>query len=348
MHDNHFFLPPEWSPQSAILLTWPNQTTIWADMMDEIDVVFVNVVVQVAKRQRVVITCYDETHQDHILKLLKEANANLKNVFIYQVKSNDIWVRDHGPLTVLHADKPILLDFTFNGWGNKYPAEEDNELTRNLHRLDGLGQSALQTIDMVLEGGAIEVDGKGTLLTTTHCLLSPNRNPHLTKEQITEQLKKILGVNRILWLEHGALEGDDTDGHIDTLARFTDPHTICYVTCSDKNDPHYADLKRMEQELQSFVDYQGNPYRLIPLPFPKARYAKFDGRRLPATYANFLIINDAVLVPTYDDPSDDEALKTIAACFPERQIIPITCTSVVEWYGSLHCMTMQLPRELAL
>lgn len=236
-----------------------------------------------------------------------------------------------------------MLDFTFNGWGNKYPATADNNLTRNLFQQKAFSETPLTSIDMVLEGGAIEVDGEGTLLTTKSCLLSPTRNADLSLSQIEENLKKYLGIERILWLEHGALAGDDTDGHIDTLARFIDPHTICYVKCSDPQDTHFQTLQAMENELRAFRDYQGNPYRLIPLPLPKPIYADFDGRRLPATYANFLFVNDGILVPTYDDAANDEAFYILAECFSDREIVTMPCLPVVQWYGSLHCMTMQLP-----
>lgn len=339
-----YTLPPEWSPQSGVMLTWPHRDSYWVDTLNAIDSVFTETALQIALRQKVLITCLDTNHELHVKTLLKKAGVDMPQVTTHIVRANDIWVRDHGPITVLQDEKPLLLDFTFTGWGYKYPAEHDNQLTRNLHTQQAFSNTPVKTIDLALEGGGIETDGEGTLLVTKSCILSKKRNPLLTQDQIEHCLKESFGVNRILWLEHGALEGDDTDGHIDTLARFTDPHTICYVTCSDEKDPHYAMFQAMEQELRAFKDFQGNPYRLIPLPWPKPRYADYDGRRLPVTYANFLIINDAVLVPTYEDPVDEEALATIADCFPDRQIVAIPSLPVVQWYGSTHCMTMQLPR----
>jgi agmatine deiminase len=337
-------LPPEWAPQSAVMLTWPHQESYWVDTMASIDQVFTQTALEIARRQKVLITCLNEAHELHIRHLLQEAGTNLEQVAFFQVRANDIWVRDHGPITVLDHGKPVLLDFTFTGWGYKYPAEHDNVLTANLQAFNAFPDITLQKIALALEGGGIESDGEGTLLTTTSCLLSKKRNPTLSKEDIENTLMEAFGVNRILWLENGALEGDDTDGHIDTIARFTDPYTICYVACDDKNDPHYETFQALAHELNTLKNFQGEPYRLVPLPWPKARYADFDGRRLPVTYANFLIINDAVLVPTYEDAKDSEALAIIAECFKDREIIAIPSLPVVQWYGSIHCMTMQLPR----
>lgn len=345
---NHY-LPAEWQTQSAVMLTWPHEQTIWADTLPEIDAVFVRVAKLITERQKLIITCASANHQQHVKQLLKNADVQLEQVKMFLALSNDIWVRDHGPLTTINAEqKPLLLDFIFNGWGEKYPAENDNLITFSLHAQHAFGNAKLRSLDMVLEGGAIEVDGQGILLTTSKCLLSPSRNPTKSKDEIAHALKEWLGIKKILWLDHGYLAGDDTDSHIDTLARFTDGNTICYVSCNQKDDEHYAAFKAMEEQLKTFTNLAGHPYRLVSLPFPKARYAAFDGRRLPATYANFLIINHAVLVPTYDDPSDQEALAILAACFPDREIIGVNCLPVIEWYGSLHCMTMQLPEGVLL
>ena len=344
INDMTYFLPPEWAEQSGVMLTWPRRDSYWADTLNAIDAVFTETALQISIREKVLITCADTDHELHIRTLLKKAGADLQQIQIHTVKANDIWVRDHGPITVMKEGKPVLLDFTFTGWGYKYPAESDNQLTRELHAKNAFGHTPIETVALALEGGGIEVDGQGTLLVTKSCILSKIRNPDMTQDEIETSLKTAFGIHRILWLEEGGLEGDDTDGHIDTLARFTDAKTICYVACDDENDAHYASLKAMEKELQAFKDYEGEPYRLIPLPWPKARLADFDGRRLPVTYANFLIINDAVLVPTYDDPRDEEALVTLSECFPDREIIAIPSLPVVQWYGSIHCMTMQLPR----
>jgi agmatine deiminase len=339
---NQYSLPPEWAPQSAVMLTWPNAENAWRPSLEAVEQSFIAIAKAVVCEEDVLISCLSEDHVQHVKKSLEKANVQMHAVKLYAVLSHDVWARDHGPLTVTNAQHSKLLNFTFNGWGNKYPAERDNALTEGLHRLGAFNQHELQTIDLVLEGGSIEVDGQGTLLTTRSCLLSPARNPHLTEKQIESQLKDLFNVQRILWLDHGYLAGDDTDGHIDTLARFTDPQTIAYVTCDDPNDEHYDTFQKMEVELRNFKDYQGNAYRLVPLPWPKAKYSE-EGERLPATYANFLIINNAVLMPTYDDTADKIALQQLEKCFPDRKIVPIPCRNIIEQYGSLHCVTMQLP-----
>lgn len=339
-----YTLPPEWATQSGVMLTWPHNKTIWADTLNDIDAVYVQVAAAITPREKLIITCFDESHRTHIQYLLQQATIDLTQVSCFIAPSDDIWVRDHGPICVFNQHHPYLLDFTFNGWGNKYPSDNDNQLSSSLLKQKAFNKTELHTIQMVLEGGAIEVDGHGTLLTTSSCLLSTSRNASLDKMTIEEKLKQLLGLNRILWLDHGYLAGDDTDGHIDTLARFIDPHTICYIQCTDSTDEHFDALAKMEAQLQTFADYQGNPYRLIPLPWPTAQFAHYDGRRLPATYANFLIINGAVLTPIYNDPADKLALKIMADCFPNREIIPINSIPIIQWYGSVHCMTMQLPQ----
>lgn len=339
-------LLPEWALQSAVMLTWPHEDTIWADMLDDIDAAFVEISAAIVPNQSLIITCYHAAHQKHIQRLLLKAGVNISKVHCYIAPSDDIWVRDHGPVTIIDKHSPCLLDFTFNGWGNKYPAEHDNQITHHLHQQHAFGHTPVKNINMVLEGGSIEVDGSGTLMTTNHCLLSPERNPNMNQDEIENTLKDLFGLKQILWLDHGYLNGDDTDGHIDTLARFVNSHTICYVQATDKNDEHYDELNKMEVRLKTFRNHEGRPYQFIPLPMPRACYAKIDGRRLPATYANFLIINHAVLVPVYNDPADDEALKIFAGCFPDRKIIPIHSLPIIQWNGSVHCMTMQLPEGI--
>ena len=336
------YLPPEWAPQSGVMLTWPHTHGDWAGRLASVETVFVAIAQAVSRRERVVISCYDNAHREHVENRLRAAGVELTRIVLRVVASNDTWARDHGPITVLCQNEPTLLDFGFNGWGGKYPHELDDIITRRLHETDAFGHTPLQRVDLVLEGGSIEVDGSGTLLTTTRCLLAPTRNPKLRRERLEATLKELLGVNRILWLQHGYLAGDDTDSHIDTLARFCDAHTIAYVACDDPADEHYAELTAMEQELKQFRAADGAPYRLAPLPWPRAKYNE-DNERLPATYANFLIINGAVLVPTYDDPADAVALARLKDCFPDREMVAIDCLPLIYQYGSLHCVTMQIP-----
>lgn len=339
---DHNYLPAEWEPQDGVLLTWPHAHSDWAPLLPEVEPVFIEIARQIALREQVIISCYHDAHVDHVRRRLEQAGVNLKRAHLYIVPSNDTWVRDHGPITVYQNNVPTLLDFTFNGWGGKFKADLDNQVTRHLHSLGAFGVTAMQTLDMVLEGGGIETDGAGSLLTTESCLLSPQRNPNLNKHQIEECLKTLLGMERVLWLKHGQLAGDDTDGHIDTLARFCDEQTITYVACDDPRDEHYVELQAMQAELKALRTREGKPYRLVPLPWPQAKFSD-DGKRLPASYANFLIINGAVLAPTYDDPADAEVLVRLRTCFPDREVIDIPCLSLIKQYGSLHCVTMQLP-----
>ncbi len=308
-------LPAEWESQDAILLVWPHERTDWSPMLAEVRHTVQTIIEAIERFEPVILIRSDK----------------------WDLPTNDTWVRDFGPITIEENGRPVLLDFTFTGWGGKFAAEKDNAVSRKLHAAGAFGTTALRTVDLILEGGSIESDGQGTLLTTTECLLNPNRNPHLSREQIEEQLKSELGVSTILWLEHGHLVGDDTDAHIDTLARLCPGKTIVYVACDDPADEHFASLKAMEQELEQFSDY-----RLLPLPWPGAKYDS-EGHRLPATYANYLVINGAVLVPTYNDPADSLALEVIGKAFADREIIGIDCSTLILQHGSLHCMTMQIP-----
>lgn len=335
-------LPAEWAPQGAVMLTWPHSEGAFGPMLDEVEEVYLAIARAVIPHERLLVACHHEAHRAHIAARLKAAGIDLARIILAIAPSNDVWARDHGPLTVLRDGTPVLLDFTFNGWGRKYPAQLDDAITRTLHAQGIFGATPLETIPLVLEGGSIESDGAGTLLTTRHCLLHPQRNPHYDCVGLEALFAQWFGTRRVLWLDKGQLEGDDTDGHIDTLARFCDERTIAYVRCDDPADSHYPELRAMEAELQALRTADGQPYRLVPLPLP-APIHDTEGRRLPATYANFLIINDAVLVPIYGDTQDDEALRRLAGCFPDRTLVPIDCVPLIHQYGSLHCITMQLP-----
>lgn len=258
--------------------------------------------------------------------------------------SNDTWARDHGFISLVDDQGGRrLLDFRFNGWGEKFPAELDNAINRRLYDEGRINGEYIDCLDFVLEGGSIESDGRGTVFTTSCCLLAPHRNQPMTKEQIEARLKKALCAERVVWIDHGSLTGDDTDGHIDTLVRVCPDDTLLYIGCDDPQDEQYEGLKRMEEQLKTFRTLEGKPYRLVKLPLP--RPIRFEGDRLPATYANFLVINGAVLCPTYDQPDlDAEALRLIGQAFPDREIVGIDCRSIIKQHGSLHCCTMQYPR----
>lgn len=332
-------LPAEWHPQDGILLAWPHEKTDWASVLPQVEPVFLHLATTISRYEQVLIATADP---DSLAAKLENFGATMTAITLAQVPFDDTWCRDFGPITILANGVPRLQDFVFNGWGNKFFAEQDNAVTGEL-RQQNLFAAPVDDRSLVLEGGSIESDGCGTLLTTSHCLLNPNRNPDLSKEQIERELRETLGCRRILWLHHGHLLGDDTDAHIDTLARFAPNDTILYVACDDPGDEHYPALSRMADELAAFKTTAGQPYRLLPLPWPAAQFDA-EGQRLPATYANFLIINGAVLVPTYGDPQDDAALATVGAAFPDREVIGIDCSAVILQHGSLHCLTMQLPQ----
>ena len=334
-------LPAEWAPQDAVMLTWPHAGTAWRPWLAEVERVLCEITRHIAAHEYVLIVAHDETHRAHIAALLRDSGINLNRIQLFIAPSNDTWARDHGPLCVFENGRPLVLDFAFNGWGNKFSAVLDNQITRTLAAQNAFN-APLRSFEFVLEGGSLESDGLGTLLTTRRCLLSPQRNPAYSQTDIEHFLRETLGVTRILWLDAGYLAGDDTDSHIDTLARLCDEHTIAYVRCDDLEDEHYTELHAMENELHALRDAQGNPYKLVALPWPRAHYSD-EGDRLPATYANFLIINGAVLMPTYADPNDDVARRALQACFPDREIIGVDCRAIIRQYGSLHCLTMQIP-----
>jgi agmatine deiminase len=333
-------LPAEWEAQDAVLLAWPHEQTDWHRRLPEVQQTFLAIIRAICHSEIILLAVHDRAK---VGRQLREARINLKRVRLYQLPYNDTWARDFGPLTIQNGQTLQLLDFTFNGWGNKFGAEQDNLVSRRLSALGAFGATALRSFDLILEGGSLESDGAGSLLTTSACLLEENRNPLLSKDQLETELKIRFGADQVLWLEQGALQGDDTDSHIDTLARFAPANTILYQACEDPNDEHYAVLAAMRDQLGDFCNSAGERYKLLPLPWPSACYDE-EGGRLPATYANFLIINGAVLVPSYNDPADAEAARVIQRAFPERQVISINCRPLIEQHGSLHCVTMQIPR----
>lgn len=324
-------LPAEWEPQWGVQLTWPHANTDWAPILDEITTTYKEMAREIAKHENLLIIAPEGEDLSPITSHL------------LPLKSNDTWARDHGFITLVDDEGHArLLDFCFNGWGEKFPADLDNALNRKLYDNGKVEGEYVDCLDFVLEGGSIESDGKGTVFTTTGCLLAPHRNQPMTKAEIEERLKRELHANRILWINHGNLTGDDTDGHIDTLVRICPNDTLLYMGCDDPNDEQYKELRLMEEQLKTFRTIDGQPYRLMKLPMPRPIYD--EGDRLPATYANFLIINGAVLCPTYAQPDlDAEALKVIGEAFPDREIVGIDCRSIIKQHGSLHCCTMQYP-----
>lgn len=333
-------LPAEWEVQDGVLLAWPHADSDWRDNLEAVARVFTEIARTISRFERVLIVA---PKIEPVWAQLDRSGVDMRQVTLHRMPTNDTWARDFGPITVLEDNVPVLLDFGFNAWGLKFAADLDNRITGHLARLGAFGITTVRIPGLILEGGSIESDGAGTLLTTSQCLLSPNRNPHLDRQGIEQALGSLLGAHHVLWLENGYLAGDDTDAHIDTLARLCPGDTIAYVQCDDPADEHAAALMAMEAELRAFRTAGGRPYHLIPLPWPRPCYAE-DGHRLPATYANFLLINGAVLVPTYAVPQDAAALKILAEIFPDREIIGIDCLPLIAQHGSLHCVTMQIPR----
>jgi len=331
-------LPAQWEEQEFVQLVFPHKDTDWNEYFDEAINTFVNIAKIIASYQKCLIVAKELAYVKSLF-----TNPKIKrNLIFTRIDSNDTWSRDFGGITVSKNGTMTILDFKFNAWGKKFPYKLDNQITQQLKFKGLLKQYKHESIAFVLEGGSIDSDGEGTILTTTKCLMEKNRNPNLTKYSIEKQLIDSLGAKRILWLNHGALIGDDTDSHIDTLARFVDKNTIVYQSSDNKNDENYQELKNMEDELKTFKTSEGLPYKLIALPYIEPKY--YQEERLPATYVNFLIINGAVLVPTYNDKNDNKVLNIFKKIFPKRDIVGCDCTTLIKQHGSLHCVTMQYPK----
>ena len=335
-------LPAEWESTGAILLSWPHKDSDWAYMLNEVTQCYINIVEAITQETNVIIVAPDI---EIPRKCLKHINQSL--ISYYKIPTNDTWARDFGVITTCDNDENYILnDFQFNGWGLKFASNKDNLITRTMIEQKAIKGIYNNCMGYAFEGGSIESDGKGLLLTTSECLLSPNRNGDLLKNDIEEYLTKVFGATKILWLDYGFLEGDDTDSHIDTLARIAPNDTILYVGTADKNDIHFEALNAMKQQLMQFTTLNGNHFNLIELPLPDPIYDE-DGCRLPATYANFLIMNKSVIMPIYNQPQKDLlATQIMQIAFPNHKIITVDCNALIKQHGSLHCVTMQLPKEI--
>jgi agmatine/peptidylarginine deiminase len=332
-------LPAEWETSHAVMLTWPHHQGDWAESFEAIHNCYLGIVSAIQPYANIIISAADEALAEDI----RQDIGDIENISIFIVPSDDTWARDHGPITVYENDEPVLLDFVFNGWGNKYPSENDNRITLLLYNSDAFPGYDYQQVDFVLEGGSIETDGMGTLLTTSSCLLAATRNTGMNQAEIEDVLEDRLGLVNFIWLEHSELAGDDTDGHIDMLARFLNPQTIAYTACNNRDDANYASLAGLKAELEALRNDDAAPYTLVPLPMPAPIFNK-QGLQLPASYANFLILNQAVLVPTYGVPEDESTLATLRLHFPKHVVTGVPCRSLIEQFGGLHCATMQLPQ----
>jgi agmatine/peptidylarginine deiminase len=344
MTDQSLRLPAEWEPQSAVLIAWPHAGTDWAERLSEVESTYVALAAAVTRFQPLIIVVPDLALHAHVEGLLQEAVVDLTRIRFVELAYDDTWLRDSGPITLKGSNTGFqLTDFRFTGWGGKFGAEQDDALIAGLVDAGIFGSAAHRRIDWALEGGGIESDGEGTVLTTWRCLVQ--RHPEQSREEMSAILRDSLNASRILWLDFGYLEGDDTDAHIDTLARFAPGERIVFQACDDPADPHYDELQRMAAELAALRTADGRAYTLHPLPWPSPVIDA--GRRLAASYANYLIVNGAVLVPAYGDRADAEAARIIGLAHPDREIVQVPCRPLIWQNGSLHCITMQLPAGLA-
>ncbi|HEY4555706.1 MAG TPA: agmatine deiminase family protein [Lysobacter sp.] len=342
MNPTQMRFPAEWEPQSAVLIAWPHADTDWADRLADVEDTYIALVAAITRFQPAVICVADDDIEAYARARLSSARIDMGRVRFVTLPYDDTWLRDSGPITLRMGERFRLLDFRFTGWGGKFEASRDDRLVEGLEQAEVFAAAERQAIDFALEGGAIDTDGEGTLLTTWRCLAE--RHPGLDRDTLSTKLANWLAQDRVLWLDHGYLEGDDTDAHVDTLARFAAPDAIVFQSCDDPSDSHFEELQAMAAELAALRTRDGRPYRLFPLPWP--RPVLDDGRRLAASYANFLIVNGAVLMPAYGDEADAAAQAVLAEAFPEREIVPVPCRSLIWQNGSLHCITMQLPQGL--
>lgn len=334
-------LPAEWDEQSAVMIAWPHVGTDWAVNLADVESTYVALTHAITGKQHALIVVADSALHTHAQTRLAAAGVDMRRVRFLLADYDDTWLRDCGPITQRDGDRFRLLDFRFTGWGGKFGASRDDLLIGALHAQGVFPSAVHERIDFALEGGAIEVDGRGTLMSTLICL--HQRHPQLSPDELQEKLGAIFNVAQVVLLQSGELQGDDTDAHIDTLARFAPDRTIVFQACDDASDPHHASLTAMRAELAAMRDVDGYSYRLLPLPWAAPIHAR-DGRRLAASYANFLIINGAVLMPAYGDRADADAMRVLALAFPEREIIAVPARALIEQNGSLHCVTMQLPK----
>ncbi len=335
------YMPAEWHRLQMVQLTWPHEKTDWNYMLAEVEECYIELAKAISSRTQLLIVAPDTKK---VCTMLEKNGAAMSNITLFECDTNDTWARDHAFITILGDNVPHYADFCFNGWGRKFEATLDNAINGKLYDAGIIKGEYEDCTSFVLEGGSIESDGKGTILTTSQCLLAPHRNQPMNKEEIENCLKKMLHAVRVLWLNHGNLIGDDTDGHVDTVARLAPNDTIVYMQCTDESDAQFADLHAMEEEIAALRTADGKPYRLVPLPSPAPIFDE-DGERLPATYANFLILNNSVLYPTYaQEKNDKEAAVALGKAFPEYEIVGIDCRALIRQHGSLHCVTMQYPR----
>jgi agmatine deiminase len=331
-------LPSEWSIQQFVLLTWPHKYSDWKHYLNKIEKTYIDITEAISKKDNVKILCYDELHKNHVINLLSYRDVSTRNISFLIVKTNDTWIRDYGPISVYNDKKLVLLNFSFNGWGERRIYELDNKVNKSIDDIDGFGDVSLIDIPIVLEAGNIETDGHGTLIMSSNCLFN-NRNNY-SKNEYEKIFKKLFNIKQLIFIENSYLEGDDTDGHIDNLIRFIDDKTICYLTCDDEKDKHYQSLKKLEKEVYQIRNTESKSYKLIPLPLPYSKYR--NTKRLPASYLNFLITNNAILLPVFNDEKDNMAINNIKPFINNRDLYKINASPLIEQGGGIHCCTMQV------
>jgi agmatine deiminase len=334
-------MPAEWAPHEATWLAWPHNLDTWPEQLDAVKDIWAQMVAAISPGEKVFLLVDDAAEKKQAADRIGRFGAMMENVHFLEIPTVDVWMRDYGPTFVTRAGEAPLAfnDWIFNGWGNKYESYTDDDNVSKA--IAGILKLPVFDHSVVLEGGSIEVNGAGTCLTTEQCLLNPNRNPHLTRVDLEDFLKANLGVDDVLWLGDGIV-GDDTDGHIDDIARFVDAKTIVFAVEDDPRDENYRPLQENYERLKAAKDRDGGHFTIVPLPMPGN--VSCGGTRLPASYANFYIGNDAVLVPTYDHPNDRRALGLLSELFPGRKIVPLPSIPVVVGLGAMHCVTQQQPR----
>lgn len=333
---------PEWTYTEAVMLALPHEDTDWADILDSALDQYRRLLEALTHNGvKVLLLCRDPEEARGVI-----SGCPSGMVALVRMDFNDTWTRDYGPLSVVRDGRMRALDFGFNGWGLKFASDKDNLV--NLNLAGGLVMPPdvyRNQRDFVLEGGSVDTDGQGTVLTTTRCLCSPNRNGGLTKAQVSEQLNRRLGCDHVLFLDYGALIGDDTDSHVDTLARMAPDNIILFTGCRDMDDPQFEELLKMRAQLTAFRNAEGEPYNLVELPLPSPIHDP-EGNRLPATYANYLVVNGTVFMPTYGQPANDTlAMQTVRIAFPHHKVVGVDCSVLIRQHGSLHCATMQIPEK---
>jgi agmatine deiminase len=335
-------MPAEWEPHRGTWLSWPHKEASWPGKFDPVPAIFAGMVRHLADHEEVHINVAGPAMEQDVRRLLADSGADCGNVYFHYIPTNDAWCRDHGPIFIHRQDdgrgSQAIVDWDFNAWGGKYPPYDLDDVVPT-RVADELGLPAFHPC-IVMEGGAIDVNGRGTLLTTESCLLNPNRNPQLERADIEQYLRSYLGVSHILWLGDG-IAGDDTDGHVDDLTRFVDPITVVTVVEDDPTDENYEPLQANLERLRGMTDQDGRPLRIVALPMPRPLW--HGEQRLPASYANFYIANGIVLLPTYDPGPDEEAVAVLQDLFPDREVIGIDCTDLVWGLGAFHCVTQQWP-----